>query len=65
MGTHNGNHPRSMPARSYLSVEELLAAKNTPVITSLEDLAAETFESDEELDEFIAFTHAERHREIA
>jgi hypothetical protein len=54
-----------MPARSYLSVEELLAAKNTPVITSLEDLAAETFESDEELDEFIAFTHAERHREIA
>ena len=51
--------------RSRLSVEELLAAKNTQPIRSLDDLAADTFESDEELQEFLAFTYAERHRDIA
>lgn len=51
--------------RPYLSVAELLAAKNTQPIRSLDDLAADTFESDEELQEFLAFTHAERYRRIA
>lgn len=53
------------PAARQSSLTELLAAKNTAPIRSLEDLAAATFESDEELEEFLAFTHAERHREIA
>lgn len=48
-----------------LSVEELLAAKGTPPIQSLEDLKADTFSSDEELDEFLAFTAAERHRDLS
>jgi hypothetical protein len=48
-----------------LSVEELLAAKGTPPIRSIEDLRAETFSSDEELDEFLAFTAAERHRDLS
>jgi hypothetical protein len=48
-----------------LSVEELLAAKNTQPIHSVDDLAADTFESDEELEEFLAFTYAERHRDAA
>jgi len=53
------------PPRPRLSVEELLAAKNTQPIRSLDDLAADTFESDEELEEFLAFTYAERHRDAA
>jgi hypothetical protein len=48
-----------------LSVEELLAAKNTQPIRSLDDLAADTFASDEELEEFLAFTYAERYRDVA
>ena len=53
------------PIRPRLSVEELLAAKNTQPIRDLNDLAADTFESEEELEEFLAFTHAERHRDLA
>ncbi|MET7294837.1 hypothetical protein ABZS79_22360 [Streptomyces griseoloalbus] len=55
----------SPPPRPRLSVEELLAGKNTQPIRSLDDLAADTFESDEELEEFLAFTYAERHRDVA
>jgi hypothetical protein len=33
-------------------------------IRSLDDLVAGTFESDDELAEFLAFTHAERRREV-
>lgn len=55
----------SPPLRPRLSVEELLAAKNTQPIRSLDDLAADTFQSDEELEEFLAFTCAERHRDVA
>jgi hypothetical protein len=47
------------------SIAELLAAKHTKPIQSLDELAADTFASDEELDEFLAYTYAERHREIA
>jgi hypothetical protein len=38
--------------------------KGTQPIRSMDDLAADTFESDEELAEFLAFTHAERHRDV-
>jgi hypothetical protein len=39
--------------------------KNARPIQSLDDLAADIFESDEELGEFLAFTYAERHRDLA
>jgi hypothetical protein len=56
----------SVPApRPRMSIEELLAAKQTPVITSIDDLAADTFSSDEELEEFLAFTRAERQRHLS
>jgi len=48
-----------------LSVEELLVAKGTRPIASAADLAADTFSSDAELEEFLAFTAAERHRDLA
>ena len=51
--------------RPSQSVTDLLAAKRTDPIKSLDDLTADTFSSDEELDDFLAYTYAERHREIA
>jgi hypothetical protein len=48
-----------------LSAAQLLAAKNARPTQSLDDLAADTFESDEELEAFLAFTCAERHRGLA
>ncbi|MGY0067349.1 hypothetical protein ACWZEH_11075 [Streptomyces sp. QTS137] len=51
--------------RPRLSVEESPAAKNIRSLRSPDDLAAETFESDEELEEFLAFTYSERHRDAA
>ena len=48
-----------------MSVTQLLAAKGARPIRSLDELAADTFESDEELEEFLAFTYAERHRDLA
>lgn len=61
MNTPAAQEPPSAP-RPRVSVNELLAAKGTPVISSIDDLAADTFSSDEELDEFLAYTRAERHR---
>ena len=37
--------------------------KNIRPMQSLDDSAADAFESDEELEDFLAFTYAERHRE--
>jgi hypothetical protein len=51
--------------RPSQSVTDMLAAKRTEPIKSLDELAADTFGSDEELDEFLAYTYAERRREIA
>jgi hypothetical protein len=78
LGANHGFHPAEVPvstsgadntagapARPRLSAVELLAAKNTRPIQSLDDLAADIFESDEELEEFLAFTYAERHRDLA
>jgi hypothetical protein len=50
--------------RPRLSFEDLLAAKQTQPIRSVDDLVADTFESDEELAEFLAFTYAERRRDM-
>ncbi|MEU6864036.1 hypothetical protein ABZ924_12270 [Streptomyces sp. NPDC046876] len=65
MGAAESRHPVQPPTRPRLSVEELLAAKNTQPIASPDDLKADTFESEEELDEFLAFIHAERRRDVA
>ena len=48
-----------------LSLEDLLAAKGTQPLASVDDLTADTFSSDAELEEFLAFTAAERHRDLA
>jgi hypothetical protein len=51
--------------RPRLSVDELIGATPARPIRSLADLdamAADVFDSDEELDEFLDFTYAERRR---
>jgi hypothetical protein len=65
MSTPDAGYSVYPPIRPRLSAEELLAAKGTQPIRSLDDLAADTFESDQELEEFLAFTHAERQRDVA
>lgn len=64
MSTPAADEPLPAP-RPRVSVDDLLAAKGTPVISSFEDLAADTFSSDEELEEFLAFTRAERQRNLS
>ena len=65
MSTSGPDSSAGASIRPRLTVEQLLAAKGTHPIRSLDDLAADTFESDEELAEFLAFTYAERHRDLA
>lgn len=65
MTTPAEDGPVPAASRRGLSIDELLAAKNTQPIRSLDDLTADTFESDQELEEFLAFTYAERHRDLA
>lgn len=65
MGAVEKQHPVQPPLRPRLTVEDFLAAKGAQPITSLDDLRADTFESDDELEEFLAFIHAERRRDVA
>lgn len=65
MSTPFQEDPAGTWARPRLPVEELLTAKGTQPIRSMEDLRADTFSSDQELEEFLAFTAAERHRDLA
>ncbi|MEU8236917.1 hypothetical protein AB0C07_01580 [Actinoplanes missouriensis] len=53
------------PAPPKTSIEALLAAKNTRPIQSLDELAADTFSSDDELDEFLTYTRSERARDLS
>ena len=52
-------------SRPRRSAAQLLAAKNAQPVKSLGDLAADIVGSDEELEEFQAFSYAERHRDLA
>jgi hypothetical protein len=68
MSTTNADQPMLPPRRPRLSLEELIRAKNARPIRTLADLeamSADIFESDQELDEFLAFTYAERRRDMA
>ncbi len=54
-----------MPRRPRLPAAQSPAARHTQPIGSFDDLTADTFESDKELDDFLAFTYAERRRDLA
>jgi len=57
-------HPGYPPVRLAMTPEELVRAKRTRPIASMDEFVADTFANDDELDEFLAFTYAERHREL-
>jgi hypothetical protein len=58
MSTDNANDmPRQRPR---LTVEELARRKGVRPIESLDDVARDVFASDEELEEFLAYTYANR-----
>jgi hypothetical protein len=65
VSSSGAGRPVDASIRPRLSVTQLLAAKNARPVRSLDELAADTFESDQELEEFLAFTYAERHRDLA
>jgi hypothetical protein len=48
-----------------LSIEDLARLQGVKPVTSLDDMARDVFESDEEMEEFIAFTYAARRRNEA
>ncbi len=65
MSSADSEQPIHPPTRLRQTVEELLAAKGTRPIASLDDLTADTFGTDEEVEEFVAFTYSERRRDVA
>ncbi|WP_239341971.1 hypothetical protein [Frankia sp. CiP3] len=67
MNTSSADYPVFPSRQPRLSINELIRAKNAEPIRSLADLeamSADIFESDAELDEFLAFTYAERRRDV-
>jgi hypothetical protein len=48
-----------------LSIEELARLQGVKPVQSLDELARDVFGSDEEVDEFIAYTYAARRRDMA
>ena len=58
--------PRVPRRRPRVSVEELARRKGVRPIESVSDMAQEgVFDSDEELEEFIAYTYANRRADLA
>jgi len=53
------------PIQPRLSVAQLLAVKNAQPVQSLDELTADTFESDHELAQFLAFNRSQRDHDQA
>jgi hypothetical protein len=52
-------------ARSNSGMSRVFSPFGKRGLADLEAMSADIFESDEELDEFLAFTYAERRRDVA
>jgi len=65
VSTSSADSSAGASARPRPSAAELLAAKNIRPIQPLDDLAADIFKSDQEPEEFLAFTYAEHHHDLA
>ncbi|MDQ2708280.1 MAG: hypothetical protein M3Z25_11850 [Actinomycetota bacterium] len=60
------NSADDMPRqRPRMTVEELARRKGVRPIRSLDDMARDVFASDDELDEFLAYTYANRQAGLA
>jgi hypothetical protein len=64
--TSNAKSPPDLPIADHVSAEELVRRQGARPITSVADMARpELFESDEELDEFIAEVYAARRADLS
>ncbi len=61
----SAHHESSPVPRPQRTVAEMLAENSTQPIQTLDDLKADTFFSDEELEEFLAFYRSERQRHLS
>jgi hypothetical protein len=65
MTTSSADYASEHPERGSVSLDELARRKHVQPIRSAEDLAQDdVFDSDEELDAFIAHVHATRHADL-
>lgn len=66
MTTDNADYLRQPPTGGAETLEEQLRRKGVRTIQSEDDLACDgIFETDEELDEFLAYTYAARRADLA
>jgi hypothetical protein len=65
VSTSGADNSAGASARPRPSAARSLAAKNTRPIKSLDDRAAHILGSDDELKDFLAFSYADRHRDLA
>jgi hypothetical protein len=66
MTSSNAEHLPEWGTAEHVPVEELLRRQGVRPIESVDELACpDLFESDDELDEFIAFVRASRNAELA
>jgi hypothetical protein len=66
MTSNSAERPPEWGTAEYVPVEELLRRQGVRPIESVDELACpDLFESDEELDEFLAMVYADRRRGLA
>lgn len=64
--SHDHVHHATPLAERQAALDELFRAKKTQPVRSADDLACDgIFETDEELDEFLAYTYAARRADLA
>ncbi|SFO31031.1 hypothetical protein SAMN05216207_104328 [Pseudonocardia ammonioxydans] len=57
--------PSAPRVRPRVSIEELARRKGVQPVESLDDMARDVFSSDDDLDEFLTFVHADRQAGLA
>lgn len=65
MSVNMPDEPIYPPAHKRTSLDDLVRAKRAQPLQSMDELVADTFGSDEELDEFLEFTYEARRNNIA
>lgn len=60
MSVNMPDEPIYPPAHKKTNLAELIKAKRTRPLQSMDELAADTFSGEEELDEFLEFTYEAR-----
>ena len=64
--TSGAEHPEGPPRRGCVPVEELARRRGVRPVASVDDMAQDgVFESDEELEEFLAQVYAARDQDLA